>query len=120
MEILDYINSIFCNPNNNEFTQLILALLLGIIFSPWSLGFLYFFIFLVIYEIICMILTSCQRPYWNLYFRISIISASLLGWIIGRTIFGYDDPFYHKKKKYPRRRQTSFTRKISAPQTKII
>jgi len=98
----DYLEYYFCNPKNTEFAQLVSAFLISLILSPWSWGFYYFFGFLIIYEFICIIGTQCREPYWRLGFRISVILASMLGWIIGRIIFGYKDPFHSKKRNEKR------------------
>ena len=83
---------LFRNPDNNEFCQLVSALCLGILFSPWSWGFLYFIGFLLLYEVITAYFTWCQAPYWNMMTRLGVIAASLLGFILGRILVGYNNP----------------------------
>jgi hypothetical protein len=87
------------NPNYNINAQLIIAFLTGLIFSPWSYGWLFFIIFLLVWEILYAISTECHPNQWILKERILIIVVSILGWMIGRIIVGYTNPFTNKRKK---------------------
>jgi hypothetical protein len=96
MSHIDYkqsFNAIFRNPNYTELLQLISAFALGIILSPWSWGFLFFILYVVLYEIAIAIVNHMQYPYWRLEFRCAIVCASVFGFIIGRSLIGYEDPF---------------------------
>lgn len=88
-----YIDSYFRNCNYTELMQLIVSFSLGIIFSPFSYGFIYVILYLIIYEIFYAIFTRLQYPYWRLTFRIANVAASIYGWIIGRTLAGWCNIF---------------------------
>lgn len=87
-----WLDTMFRNPRYNEFSQQIIAFCLGVLFSPWSWGFIYYLAFLILYEIVTAYMTWCQPPYWCLSSRIGIVAASLLGFIVGRIIVGYEHP----------------------------
>ena len=86
----------FRNSRYNDFSQSIWSFCLGLLFSPWSWGFLYYLIFLFLYEVATAYMTSCQPPYWCFMSRIGIVASSLLGFIIGRIIVGYKNPLNDK------------------------
>ena len=91
--------------NNNKATemyQVILAFTIGILFSPWNNGLILFIIFIIAYEILYFYATGFQTPYWRLEGRLAIFMASILGFIIGRTLVGFDDPIADKKPKLTR------------------
>ena len=90
-------DTMFRNSRYNEFSLLIISFCSGVLFSPWSWGFLYYIVFLVLYEIITAYMTWCQPPYWCPSTRIGIVASSLLGFIVGRIIIGYDNPLKEKK-----------------------
>lgn len=87
------------NTRNTEFAQLLSAFLISVILSPWSWGPLYFILFLLVYETVCLWFTRGYEPFWRLEFRVGLIVASLFGWVVGRTLFNYSDPFHHTKHK---------------------
>ena len=74
--------------------QLILAFAIGLVFAAWSIGFSWFVIFIIVFELL----------FWgynyNLIFytdvvavRLGLICSSILGLIIGRTMIGDKHPF---------------------------
>ena len=89
---MDYIEGYFKNPKYTQLMQIIVAFALGVIFSPFSYGLIYLLIYLLIYEIIYLIFTQACYPYWGIVFRLAVVSASIYGWIIGRTIVGWRNP----------------------------
>jgi hypothetical protein len=78
--------------------ELTVAFVSGVIFSPWSWGFIYFLLFLIVYELFLVWASKCQSPYWNLHSRILVVVFSLFGFIIGRLLAGHSDPLKSKRK----------------------
>src|SRR5437588_4255922 len=87
----------FRNLNYTELFQIIFSFWLGLIFSPYSWGATFFFSYIVVYEIIYAYFTKLQPPYWRVEARLGVISASILGFLIGRFFTGFDNPFSNNK-----------------------
>lgn len=83
----------FNNANFSSNVQILIAFLTGFIFSPWSLGFLYFILFLIFYELMVIYYTNCSEPYWKIEVRIGILASSMLGFLLGKLIVGANNPF---------------------------
>lgn len=90
---MEWVHGYFKNDAYPEIAQILASFALGILFAPWSWGPLYFITFLIAYEIVCGYFTRGQAPYWRLEARVGILFASILGFIIGRTLVGHQDPF---------------------------
>lgn len=75
-----------------DLAQLLVAFCLGILFSPWSLGLLYFLIFLIIYEAYAFYATAGRAPSWKIEIRLGVMAASIFGFIIGRILTGWNHP----------------------------
>lgn len=86
------------NPEYNLNTQLLMGFCIGLIFSPWSYGWLFFVIFLIVWELLYGIATKWHPSRWNLYERLLVLAVSLLGWVIGRMLVGYNQPFENRRK----------------------
>lgn len=84
-------DTLFRNTNYNDFCQLAAAFCLGILFSPWSWGLVYFISFLLIYEILAAYYTWCEAPYWRWTTRLGVLFFSVLGFFVGRLIVGHKD-----------------------------
>lgn len=98
------IDSYFRNDRCCDFGQIVAAFTLGIIFSPWSWGLLYFLLFIIGYELVAIYMTAAEEPYWRFETRIGVIAASILGFVIGRIIDGFPDPLQNMpKKKLPKK-----------------
>lgn len=85
--------------------QIIIAFMLGVLFSPWSYGLLYFLLFLLVYEIILIYFCRTHSEKWCIDVRIGVFAASILGFVIGRYLTGYrhpldDDHRIGKSKKF--------------------
>lgn len=89
----DISGTYFKNLYYTELVQLIFAFSLGVIFAPFSYGPLLFIIYLLLYEFIYAYFTNTEYPYWRLFFRVAVVMTSVFGWIIGRTIVGWKNPF---------------------------
>ncbi len=83
----------FHNKHYTELAQLIVSFCLGVLFSPWTFGPLFYIVFILVYEIICGYVYQFKSPFWNFSTRIGIIFSSLFGFLVGRILIGYDDPF---------------------------
>jgi hypothetical protein len=89
---MNIFDTFFRNPNYTEFAQLVSAFVLGLVFSPFSFGVIYFVAFIIVYEIAYAYFSRLERPYWRLEGRIGIEAAAIAGFIIGRILVGFDDP----------------------------
>lgn len=93
---MDVVTAFFCNTSNNDFVQLIGAFCTGVLFSPWSWGLRWFVAFLIVYEVLAIYFTRCDSLYWKFSTRIGVVCASLLGFILGRILVGYDNPLVNE------------------------
>lgn len=96
--------------------SLIFSFAVGLLFAPWSAGFLYLIIFIIIYEIVYAYIYR-DFSSQNCVIRIGIVVASLFGFIVGRALLKDSRPLrgsykdkdqdlgckWHKKKKYSRK-----------------
>lgn len=62
--------------------QVISNFLFGIIFSPWSKGFVLLIIYMIVFEVFYF----CLFDDYNIYERILIISMYFIGYLFGRFI----------------------------------
>lgn len=87
----------------NELLLILSAFAIALTLASWSYGIIFFFAFLVTWEIIYYIAVRGTKPYWFLEVRLAIIAASILGWLIGRELTGNDadklDPLLGRPKK---------------------
>ena len=87
----------------NELLLILSAFAISLTLASWSYGIIFFFVFLVTWEIIYYIAVRVTKPYWFLEVRLAIIAASILGWLIGRELTGKDadklDPLLGRPKK---------------------
>lgn len=90
---MGFVESYFQNPQYTQLMQVIIAFALGVIFSPFSYGFLFFLLYLVVYELAYLFFTRGCCPYWGFLFRGAVIGASILGWLLGRIVLGWRNPF---------------------------
>lgn len=84
--VSQFICSWFCNDKYTPMAQVIVALTWGIILSPWSSGLIFLVASIIIYEIVYYIFTRGRFPYYNVFVRTGAMMASILGYIIGRTL----------------------------------
>lgn len=78
----------FCNDKNTPMAQVILAFAFGVLLSPWSSGLFFLTIFIIINEILFYVFTKGDPRYYNVFVRTGVIYASILGFILGRTLSG--------------------------------
>lgn len=82
----DWLHNWFCNDKYTAMAQVIVAIVWGILLSPWSSGLFALVIFIIIYELMYYIFTHGDPKYYDLFTRTASIFASILGFIIGRTL----------------------------------
>lgn len=78
----------FCNDNYTPMAQVIVALVWGILLSPWSSGLFFLITFIILYEILYYVFTKGDPQYYNVFVRTGVICASTFGYILGRTVSG--------------------------------
>ena len=81
---------------------LVFSFCMGVLLSPWSWGFWWFLVFLVVYEIVWLVYCCWWRSEvvtlsallgvptdaekgWSTFARLGIIVASVAGFLVGRT-----------------------------------
>ena len=74
--------------------QLIVAFSVSVVFAPLSFGIVALVVTAVLWE---FVLAGYYKLNISLFPRIAVILASVLGFIIGRWIYGDDDPFHQAK-----------------------
>ena len=74
--------------------QIITAFSFSVVFAPISFGIVAFFAFAILWE---FILAGYYKLKITIFPRIAVIIASLLGFILGRFIYGDKDPFSQAK-----------------------
>lgn len=85
-------NCVKCDLYYDPIFVLLSALLGGILFAGFSWGFVYYIIFLFIWEIGYWIYTGYDdSTIWSPKLRLGVVLVALFGFIIGRTIHGCDD-----------------------------
>ena len=84
---MDFCRSWFLNENSTPLFQIVVAFSMGVIFSPWSLGFVFFLSFLILYEILLLSLCQNYGYQWNILQRLSVVTSSIIGFYLGRWIF---------------------------------
>ena len=78
------------NNNNDEISQYIIAFGIGMIFSPFSYGFIFYILGIIIFESILFYYT--RNGLWNPRVRLTIILFGFLGWLTGRILSGFKRP----------------------------
>lgn len=73
--------------------QGIVGFAFGMMLSPYSVGIEFVFSFVVVYELCVYAVTGGKPPYWRWGDRIFVVSCYFLGWIMGRALAGWRDPF---------------------------
>lgn len=78
----------FCNEKYTPMAQLFIALVWGVLLSPWASGLFFLFFFIIVYEILFYVFTQGDPRYYNVFVRVGVIYASIFGYILGRTLSG--------------------------------
>lgn len=83
----DYLNPIEYTP----FAQIVASLALGLIFSYFSVLLASVIFFVILYDmVIYMVIAHYDHNRWYLLARVGVMFAYIAGWIIGRSLLGYD------------------------------
>lgn len=96
---MDYIRGFVVNPKSTLLYQIIFAVAMGITFSPWSYGLVYYIIFVMIWELLYGYFLSFDFNVWNPLERLGVVLAGFLGWIIGRNAVGFG-PFSKQREQF--------------------
>jgi len=87
MEINRYsIKNIYCNKKITPMCALIMAIVFGVILSPWSSGLWFLAVFTILNEILYYIFSSNTDCAYILFDRTGIIFGYIFGYILGRTL----------------------------------
>lgn len=78
-----------------DFFQIVTSFALGLIFSAFTYGFLYFLIFYIIWEIFLLWRLRIVPTTEYMITRFGILCAGILGFIIGRWLEYDNDPIRH-------------------------
>lgn len=76
------------NADNQHGQQYLLSLVVGIALAPFGKGIFLLIVWILVYELIYYLAAKYfgKLQYWNSETRGGIALASLLGWIIGRSL----------------------------------
>ncbi len=87
----DYLSPVEYTP----IAQFMTSFSLGVIFSAWTLSLVIVIAFVVIYEAFIYAILDGHREgqAWQINVRIGVIMAYIMGWIVGRTVYGLDLSF---------------------------
>lgn len=80
------------NKYNTEMFQLITSFTLGVVFGAISLGLMWYFLFIIVYELGYAILTWGVYPFWSFRTRVTVNLLGVIGWVIGRWVYLRLDP----------------------------
>lgn len=83
----------FRNPNNTITSQIISSFVFGLILSPWSISLVNIVIFIVIVEVLWIVFTGLDSRYYNPITRLAVLVSYFAGFLIGRILAGYINPF---------------------------
>lgn len=81
-------NKFFQNEKNTAMVQVITSFAFGILLSPWGSGLFFLIVYIIIYEILYYIFTKGDPIFYSVFVRTGVIYASILGFIVGRTLSG--------------------------------
>ena len=84
-------NWILYNYPGAEVVIYLAVFVIGVILAPWSLGFIYFLLGLLVFEFLAAMTSKLQSP-WRLDIRIAIVGASFLGFVAGRAVLNDSKP----------------------------
>ena len=82
------VSDYFQNAKYTRMFQVIFSLAFGIILAHWGSGLFFLVVFLIFYELAYYIFTGGNPLYWDHFTRVGVIMASILGWIVGRSLLG--------------------------------
>ena len=72
---------------------IVFTFVIGLIFAPFSFGFIFFLVFWIVWAILYSLLIQFKYPIWRLLTVVGIFFTGLLGFIIGRLLVGDKHPF---------------------------
>lgn len=78
---------------NDPNSFVIISFCLGFILNQLNWGIVYLILFLIFWEILYILFLDCNDRCWNFQYRITIILAGILGFLVGRFLHGDDDHF---------------------------
>lgn len=88
-KVKDYTYSYVCQPEENDLTgQYLISFFVGFIFGPWSWGIIWLLLYFIVYWLVDYIISRNRPNCWNTVGRAGIFFASLLGFIVSRTLYG--------------------------------
>jgi hypothetical protein len=80
------ISNFFQDERKTAIHQVIGSFTFGVLLSPWGQGIFFLAGFIIIYEIFFYLFTHGDPRYYNVFVRTGVTMASILGFIIGRTV----------------------------------
>lgn len=82
-----FIEKIRRNRFNTELFQYITSFTFGLAFGAVSFGLMWYFLFIMVYELFYAILTGGIYPFWSFRARVSVNLLGIIGWALGRWIY---------------------------------
>ena len=68
--------------------QIIVTFVIGLVFAPFSYGFIYFLLFWFFWVLLYSLTVNFQFPMWRVFTLFGIFMVGVLGFIIGRIMIG--------------------------------
>jgi hypothetical protein len=86
----NFLSSYFKNSGYSAISQAIVGFALGILFAPYSWGFIFYVGFIIVSEIFTYAFTRGDSTYYgDLRSRLLVVMASISGFILGRFLYTF-------------------------------
>lgn len=72
---------------NNMLLTLLTSFFFAMLFAPWSKGTFWLVIYIIGWELLILFLSRNRIGCWSLEIRVGVIFSSVLGFIVGRTLY---------------------------------
>ena len=83
---MSYLDSYFCNSDQTELFQVVIAFAFGLAAGPISSGIAFLIVYTIFFEVFLVFATGMREPYWYPEARIAIFCSGILGWVLGRWL----------------------------------
>lgn len=90
---MNIVNKINCFAQNDPMAVVLSSFLAGLLFSGVSFGIVYVILFLIFWEFLYFGYLSCNERRWDFDYRILVILAAFLGFLVGAFFHDADDHY---------------------------
>ena len=78
---------------NDPRSFIIMSFILGFLLNQLNWGIIYLILFLIFWEILYFGYLDCNNYHYSFQYRMTLISAGILGFLLGRWLHDDDDHF---------------------------